>query len=153
MKGTKKCVLPHCRAQTETETGKSGAFFQLPGLKRYPELRKIVVESVGLPEVYMRDETKAVLCWRHYRPCDFDTTGQRLRLKPGILLFILNGAKKNRVIEFKEPLLTDGLWQYHPKWKQPKLKFSTFFCLPGNTNYPYLPLRTIDPTDTCSHPK
>ena len=109
MKGTKKCVLPHCRAQTETETGKSGAFFQLPGLKRYPELRKIVVESVGLPEVYMRDETKAVLCWRHYRPCDFDTTGQRLRLKPGTLLFILNGTKKNRVIEFEEPILTDGL--------------------------------------------
>ena len=49
--------------------------------------------------------------------------------------------------------LTERLWQYHPKWKQPKWKFSTFCGLPGTTSYPYLPLRTIDPPDTRSHPQ
>ena len=39
------------------------------------------------------------------------------------------------------------------KWKQPKWKFSTFCGLPGTTSYPYLPLRTIDPPDTRSHPQ
>ena len=50
-------------------------------------------------------------------------------------------------------LLTERLWQYHPKWKQPKWKFSTFYGLPGTTSYPYLPLRMIDPPDTRSHPQ
>ena len=45
-------------------------------------------------------------------------------------------------------ILTKCLWQYHPKWKQPKWKFSTFCGLPGTTSYPYLPLRTIDPIAT-----
>ena len=49
--------------------------------------------------------------------------------------------------------LTELLWQYHPKWKQPKWKFSTFCGLPRTTSYPYLPLRTIDPPDTRSHPQ
>ena len=49
--------------------------------------------------------------------------------------------------------LTERLWQYHQKWKQPKWKFSTFCGLPGTTSYPYLPLRTIDPPDTRSHPR
>ena len=49
--------------------------------------------------------------------------------------------------------LTERLWQYHPKWKQPKWKFSTFCGLPGTTSYPYLQLRMIDPPDTRSHPQ
>merc|ERR1712051_381973 len=49
--------------------------------------------------------------------------------------------------------LTEHLWQHHPKWKQPKWKFSTFYGLSGTTSYPYLPLRTIDPPDTRSHPQ
>ena len=49
--------------------------------------------------------------------------------------------------------LTERLWQYLPKWKQPKWKFSIFCGLPGTTSYPYLPLRTIDPLDTRSHPQ
>ena len=49
--------------------------------------------------------------------------------------------------------LTERLWQYHSKWKQPKLKFSIFCGLPGTTSYLYLPLRTIDPLDTLSHPQ
>ena len=53
----------------------------------------------------------------------------------------------------KKHVLTECLWQYHPKWKQPKWKFSTFYGLPGTTSYPYLPLRTIDPPDTRSHPQ
>ena len=49
--------------------------------------------------------------------------------------------------------LTERLWQYHPKWKQPKWKYSTFCSLAGTTSYPYLPLRTIDPPDTPSPPQ
>jgi hypothetical protein len=41
-------------------------------------------------------------------------------------------------------VLTERLWQYHPKWKQPKWKYSTFCTLAGTTSYPYLPLRRID---------
>ena len=46
--------------------------------------------------------------------------------------------------------LTERLWQYHPKWKQPKWKYSTFCSLAGITSYPYLHLRTIEPPDTPS---
>ena len=49
--------------------------------------------------------------------------------------------------------LTEGFWQYHPKWKQYKLKFSTFFGLPGTTSYPYLPLRMIGHPDNSRHPQ
>ena len=49
--------------------------------------------------------------------------------------------------------LAERLWQYLPKWKQPKWKFSTFCGLPGTTSYPYLPLRMIEPPDTPSPPQ
>ena len=47
--------------------------------------------------------------------------------------------------------LLNCLWQYHPKWKQPKWKFSTFFGLPRSTTYPYLPQGRIDPLEPHSY--
>ena len=84
----KTCCLAWCRAQNDRDAGQSGAFFTLPGLKRWYSYRQQCVQAVGLPEVYMQQETNnARICWRHYLASEIETSGQRLRLKPGTLFF------------------------------------------------------------------
>ena len=56
-------------------------------------------------------------------------------------------------LEKKKISLTEGLWQYHPKRKQYKWKFSTFCGLPETTSYPYLQLRMIGHPGNSRHPQ
>ena len=50
------------------------------------------------------------------------------------------------------PLLRGSL-AVSPKMEATQMEILNFPRLPGSTSYPYLPLRTIDPPDTHSHPQ
>ena len=83
-KMSSSCALAWCRSQTDGDK-KSGGFFRLPSLAKQREYRRLVVEGAGLPEIYKEKEGDFRLCFRHYKETDFDTKGQRLKLKKGII--------------------------------------------------------------------
>ena len=84
---TKVCVVPFCRTASEKEQGQKG-FFRLPSLAKRRDLRQQYVTGAGLPEIYMQHEGDARICFRHFHPSCFDTTGGKLTLQKGTLFFI-----------------------------------------------------------------
>ena len=83
----KNCCLPSCRAQADSGPGKSGGFFLLPSLEKFPYRRQEVVQGAGLSEAYMLRNGDFRICFRHYKRSDFITSGKQLTLKRGIVLF------------------------------------------------------------------
>ena len=83
---TKVCVVPFCR--TSSEKDKQKGYFRLPSLAKKRDLRQQYVTGAGLPEIYMQHEGEPRICFRHFHPSCFDTTGQKLTLQKGTLFFI-----------------------------------------------------------------
>ena len=80
VKGAKVCAILSCKAQNDKEHGKQGGFFSLPSLEKKRELRQLWVNQARLPEAYMRTTCHKRICFRHFQPSDFDTSGQRLTI-------------------------------------------------------------------------
>ena len=83
---TKVCVVPFCR--TSSEKDKQKGYFRLPSLAKKRDLRQQYVTGAGLPEIYMQHEGEPRICFRHFHPSCFDTTGGKLTLQKGTLFFI-----------------------------------------------------------------
>ena len=95
------CALAWCRSQTDGDK-KSGGFFRLPSLAKQREYRGLVVEGAGLPEIYKEKEGDFRLCFRHYKETDFDTKGQRLKLKKGIIEPICKLSQSSALLSRQE---------------------------------------------------